>query len=131
MTDEAMHSKIEQVGGAAKWSLLLNKDSEQDWFIEEVLLELTTHLGEENYKRLSDVEKTHFDLFLWVGCMMHKLLNTVIGGIMRMSKLWAKRGLCGPVLLPNCDNNVVLVEYGANTEDDINKVLGERPSAAA
>lgn len=47
---------------------------------------LALRLGEEEFEKLLD--ERELDLFFWVGCAMHKELNSIVGGYAAASKYW-------------------------------------------
>ncbi|KLO06451.1 hypothetical protein SCHPADRAFT_861403, partial [Schizopora paradoxa] len=105
VADEAQAEKISEVG-EAKWDGMSSNEREK--LLDDAISALAWRLGEEKYASLSAEEKKDFDLFLWVGCMMHKLLNAVKGGCAKFSSFWARKNLRGPLLLPNRDNDAAL-----------------------
>ncbi|KAJ3831100.1 hypothetical protein F5878DRAFT_647944, partial [Lentinula raphanica] len=50
-------------------------------------------------------EKDNVDLFLWVGCCMHKEMNAFKAGVTEMEAWWAKNDIDPPIHLPNRDND--------------------------
>ena len=76
--------------------------------IEEAVAELE----KKEFNNLSDEEKHLFQLFIWVGCGCHRDLNTIWGGYVAMADWWIENGLEEehPVLLANCDNDLVVQE---------------------
>jgi hypothetical protein len=89
-----------------------------------MLEEVVAELGKEAFDNLSDDEKRIFRLFIWAGCGCHKDLNTVKGGYMAMMRFWKERGLEGPVLLANHDNDPVVQERNTTIEQ------GDTPTPA-
>jgi len=119
---KAESDMIEVAGGQQKWAALSDnaQAEEQAVMLEEVVAEL----GKEAFDNLSDDEKQIFRLFIWAGCGCHKDLNTVKGGYMAMMRFWKERGLEGPVLLANRDNDPVVQERNTTIEQ------GDTPTPA-
>ena len=119
---KAESDMIKVAGGQQKWAALSDnaQAEEQAVMLEEVVAEL----GKEAFDNLSDDEKQIFRLFIWAGCGCHKDLNTVKGGYMAMMRFWKERGLEGPVLLANRDNDPVVQERNTTIEQ------GDTPTPA-
>ncbi len=74
---QARQSTIEKLGGEAAWNSL--SPQMQRVHTDRYTAEVACKLGELAYGKMSDEEKEEFDLFIWAGCCMHKLLNSVKG----------------------------------------------------
>ncbi|KAJ7649623.1 hypothetical protein FB45DRAFT_730809 [Roridomyces roridus] len=98
VTDEA----IRDAGGFSAWDAL--SDDEQKSKINEIRQRVVRDIGQEEFNKLTDAEKSDVDLFLWAGCCMHKEMNAFKGGAHAMSEFWTKRGLTPPMKLFNRDN---------------------------
>jgi hypothetical protein len=61
-------------------------------------------LGADKLGELRPEECQYAALFIWGGCCMHKEMNSVKGGNVRMMAFWAKNNLPGPKMLFNKDN---------------------------
>ncbi|KAL5520172.1 hypothetical protein ACEPAG_9385 [Sanghuangporus baumii] len=108
----ARASHISQTGGFEAWEKLSDEDRIQK--DAEIFDKLCESLSNEAYEQLSEVERRRLDLWVWVGCAMHKDLNAVKGGDSAMRAKWKEiKDSPGPVLLVNKDNDAVL-----EAEDD-------------
>ena len=91
---------MREIGGSERY-LALSID-EQLQFARRLIREAQICLGERVYQRLSPEEKEFVDYWVWSGCAMHKDLNTMKGGVGRMSKCWIEFGDgTAPVALMN------------------------------
>ncbi|GBE77601.1 hypothetical protein SCP_0104810 [Sparassis crispa] len=102
----SMDLTVMAAGGEAKWNELSH--DEQVSLNLAKMKEEYLQLGEKRFGNLPAEEKRGFELFLWLGCCMHKDLNSVKGGNITMSGVWQKNGLTPPMLLANKDNAVTL-----------------------
>ena len=102
---------IVQAGGTNKWECL--SQSEQAALFENAFIEGIHALSNNQYSSLPDKQHRALDFFVWVGCSMHKELNTVKGGNMEMAAEWEKLGLMRPIPLYNKDN-VATVQLEGN-----------------
>ena len=98
--------KVALAGGEKAWDAF--SDEEKAVYNNEMLKDLTRDLGEAAYDKLSDHEKAMLNLFVWVGCCMHKDLNSVKGGNKDMMAWWGENDVQGPIRLANRDNAAVL-----------------------
>ncbi|KDN34700.1 hypothetical protein RSAG8_12222, partial [Rhizoctonia solani AG-8 WAC10335] len=57
--------------------------------------------GESAFKDLPEDEQEAAKLFVWTGCCMHKELNAVKGGVVKMSVEWENLNLTPPIALKN------------------------------
>jgi len=111
---EATERAIVAAGGYHGWEKLSSD--------EKITRNLATcadicrRIGEEEFMQLSDQEKSAIDWFVWVGCCMHKELNTVKGGAARFPGFWARNNLPGPVKLMNRDNDAAAALGGEARE---------------
>ncbi|KAJ3831319.1 hypothetical protein F5878DRAFT_667679 [Lentinula raphanica] len=92
-----------EAGGPEAWILL--SEAEQKTLNERIYLELAREIGQAEFEALSDEEKANIDLFLWVGCCMHKEMNAFKGGVSAMEVWWGRNNLDPPIPLPNWDND--------------------------
>ncbi|EPQ56563.1 hypothetical protein GLOTRDRAFT_40296 [Gloeophyllum trabeum ATCC 11539] len=102
----ALLQKISAVGGQLVWESMSEED--QLKHSAEMLTELKTTIGSEVYEALPEAQKRELNLFIWVGCCMHKEMNSVKGGNTAMTGWWAAHGILGPILLPNKFNTANL-----------------------
>ncbi|KAI0055922.1 hypothetical protein BV25DRAFT_1842639 [Artomyces pyxidatus] len=100
---EEKEQELADAGGLDHWNKLSAAEKEQK--NKETYHRICMRLGDEVYAGFSDEEKEIADLFIWMGCCMHKELNTVKGGNAAMMAYWEKNGLRGPILLMNKDND--------------------------
>lgn len=119
---KAESDMIKVAGGQQKWAALSDNAQAEERAV--MLEEVVAELGKEAFGNLSDDEKRIFRLFIWAGCGCHKDLNTVKGGYMAMMRFWKERGLEGPVLLANRDNDPVVQERNTTIEQ------GDTPTPA-
>lgn len=82
----------------------------------EAMKDLVTELGKGKYTQLTEQEKRDLQLFIWVGCGMHKDMNAGKGGDKEMQSFWPEEGITGPVLLANCDNAPVIDDIDSDSE---------------
>ncbi|KIJ45464.1 hypothetical protein M422DRAFT_250782 [Sphaerobolus stellatus SS14] len=83
---EATKLAIDEIGGPNAWEALpqaariaRNKNTQADIYRK---------IGEEEFQKLSPEQQEAIDLFIWVGCCMHKELNTFKSGYIGMSTWW-------------------------------------------
>jgi hypothetical protein len=105
---------IQKVGGSPKWNKCSHE--EQQVHILTALPAVLMSAGESLYAELPKSEKRELDLFIFVGCGMHKALNGFHGGVVAMAKVWDRLGVSGPVLLLNKDNATILQDITNSTE---------------
>lgn len=103
---EMYSQKIADVDGINAWNGL--SDEEYMKMDTNAAHQLYRCLGDEVYKTMPVDAQHSYDLFLWVGCCMHKELNSVKDGSVMMTAWWAKNGVKGPILLANKDNDATL-----------------------
>ena len=104
----AQTKMIQAAGGQKKWDTLpeTTKAEKRAKMVEDVVQEL----GKGAFELLDSHEKRLLQLFIWAGCGCHKDLNTVRGGYVAMEKWWKERGIEGPIILANRDNDAILEE---------------------
>jgi len=93
---------IEHDGGYERWNAL--DDEEKRKQLTEVHKQICVQFGNEAFAALSNEDQKMADLFIWMGCCMHKELNSVKGGNSSMMAWWVEAGATGPMLLMNKDN---------------------------
>ncbi|KDQ56101.1 hypothetical protein JAAARDRAFT_48449 [Jaapia argillacea MUCL 33604] len=113
---EGLCQKMVEVGGEEAWNALaIEKQTEHEL---SVISSLTKVLGHDELAQLSPAERRIYEMFLKVGCCMHKDLNTVRYGALVMMLWWAAHGVPGPTLLPNKDNAAILAGAIFNNKDE-------------
>ncbi len=118
--------RINELRGITIWeSLTLVDQLHHD---KGILVDLSHELGGQEYETLPEPEKWKFDLFLWVGCCMHKDLNTVKGGDKAMSKCWKSSSLTSPILFANKDNTAILASTIPGSELSAAEICAEKVS---
>ncbi|KAJ3766075.1 hypothetical protein FB446DRAFT_827727 [Lentinula raphanica] len=94
---------VQKAGGPTAWETL--SVEERTRRIIEMKKQLVRDIGEEEFQRLTDAEKSDVDLFLWAGCCMHKEMNAFKGGCVGFDEFWDEHPeLDPPIPLPNRDN---------------------------
>jgi hypothetical protein len=99
---EVGRKTVECAGGPDMWNGLSKE--EQDACMHKSRGEMYRERGQKQFETLSEVEKRSVNLFLWAGCCMHKELNSVKGGNVRMMAWWGENEVIGPIKLMNRDN---------------------------
>lgn len=99
---EASRSAMEAAGGLATWTSL-SPETRMAAYIEHIN-NASTLLGKSLYDDLPAEERRPLDLFLRLGCAMHKDLNSVKGGNTAMTAAWGELRAVPPVLLANKEN---------------------------
>lgn len=104
----ANERKLEAVGGPVAWESL--GEDQQAMLNRQTMDQVISELGQKAYDSLPDDERREIDLFLWMGCCMHKSLNAFRGGNLAMMALWGTdlKAVEPPVLLANKSNAAVL-----------------------
>ncbi|TFY54149.1 hypothetical protein EVG20_g9828, partial [Dentipellis fragilis] len=110
---EASRESIEAVGGIQEWERMgtANKEAHLKIAYQNVMVKL----GKDAFTALSDVEKADIDFFVWTGCCMHKELNAVKGGNVRMMAWWVESKVEGPIKLMNRDNARTVTLTGSSS----------------
>ncbi|KAJ3817778.1 hypothetical protein F5880DRAFT_1617968 [Lentinula raphanica] len=94
---------VQKAGGPVVWERL--PVEERTHRIEDMKKQLTKDIGEAEFQKLSDAEKTEVDLFLWAGCCMHKEMNAFKGGCVGLDEFWDNHpDVASPISFPNRDN---------------------------
>ena len=97
-----MDSLLEVAGGPEGWDAL---PAERKKVLGDAAVwQLWINFGKLAFAQLSDKEKSAVDFFVWAGCCMHKELNAMKGGNVRIQAWWGDNTIVGPVLLMNKDN---------------------------
>ena len=105
---EANDKKIAEAGGQAAWDVL--PKAEQLQADVDMMNVVIWQLGRKAYYNMTDEERQVMDLFIWVGCCMHKELNSVKHANLFMVKYWRDNKITGPILMPNKDNRSALAD---------------------
>ncbi|KAJ3765572.1 hypothetical protein FB446DRAFT_794919, partial [Lentinula raphanica] len=94
---------VQKAGGPLAWEQL--SFEERTRRIVDMKKQLTEDIGEAEFQKLSDIEKSEVDLFLWAGCCMHKEMNAFKGGCVGLDEFWdAHPEISSPLPFPNRDN---------------------------
>ncbi|KAJ3965351.1 hypothetical protein EV361DRAFT_810856 [Lentinula raphanica] len=94
---------VQKAGGPLAWEQLSFEEHTRR--IVDMKKQLTEDIGEAEFQKLSDIEKSEVDLFLWAGCCMHKEMNAFKGGCVGLDKFWdAHPEISSPLPFPNHDN---------------------------
>ncbi|KAF8597131.1 hypothetical protein BDV93DRAFT_513596 [Ceratobasidium sp. AG-I] len=64
-------------------------------------LALAIQIGKAEFQKLSPEMQFDIDFLAWIGCCMHKELNSVKGGVTEMASAWAMLVLDSPIALRN------------------------------
>jgi hypothetical protein len=111
---EVHEKEIAEAGGAEKWSQLSREAQEE--INVNAMKDMVTELGKAKYAELTEEEKGELQLFIWVGCGMHKDMNAGKGGDTEMQSFWPEEEIPGPVLLANRDNAPVINDIDSDSE---------------
>lgn len=90
----------------------------------EIARGVIRRVGEDSYAALPQAEREVAELFVHAGCCMHKELNAAKGGYSRLQRFWKSRGLTGPCLLMNKDNDAAAQAGGAAAVQAAQKSTG-------
>ena len=83
---KAWDEVLTEVGGIESWESLSKE--RQDDLLGSIVHRVRVMFGEEAYEKLTPAEKRRADLFIWMGCAMHKDLNATKGGAEAMAESW-------------------------------------------
>ncbi|KAJ3973309.1 hypothetical protein EV361DRAFT_843701 [Lentinula raphanica] len=104
---------IQKAGGPTAWERLSLE--ERTHRIAEMKKQLVRDIGEAEFQKLTNTEKSEVDLFLWAGCCMHKEMNAFKGGCIGFDEFWNENPeFNSPIPLPNRDN-AAAIRLGAGT----------------
>lgn len=128
--DKARKDTIDKLGGLPVWNSLSSEM--QRVHTDRYTSEVACQLGTLAYEGMTEAERTEFELFVWTGCCMHKLLNSVKGAMSEIcsSKFYLVRGLSGPLMLPNRDNAAVLSDPSASETSSRARAAAETQAGA-
>lgn len=104
--DDERNEMIHDIGGLEKWHAL--SPDERKEHCGEMFKKLAIDLGKEKYLTIGTEDQHELDLFIWVGCGMHKCSNGGKRGDIAMTEWWSQNNVEGPIDLPNRDNAPVL-----------------------
>ncbi|KAH9898167.1 hypothetical protein C8Q73DRAFT_779911 [Cubamyces lactineus] len=113
---DAGAAAIQSVGGEDAWMVL--SDEERVAITAEEIERARMMLGKSLLEALPEAEQRPLDLFLRLGCAMHKDLNSVKGGNAAMMAEWANLGVPPPILLANKQNASTLRDI------DVDAIVG-------
>ncbi|KAI0683922.1 hypothetical protein C8T65DRAFT_749159 [Cerioporus squamosus] len=102
LTLEVTASVIAAAGGLTAWEELSVEDRVGSFAAK--LRTAMMNVGKDVYAELPAEEKRPLDLFVRLGCAMHKDLNAVKGGASVMGPAWIEMGATPPILLANKEN---------------------------
>lgn len=109
---------MEEIGGPEHYCVLSTE--EQIQFAKRLVHEAQISLGERAYQQLSPAEKVIVDYWVWSGCIMHKDLNAMKGGVERMAKQWVGLGdEIAPVVLMNKFKTIAAKSSATLEEEDL------------
>jgi len=111
---ECSESAIAAAGSSKQWDLL--SPAEQSARNKSTYAKLLQTIGEEEFQKLIEEEKSAIDLFIWAGCCMHKELNTFKAGCKAFPGFWKSNNLEPPVKLMNKDNRAAAELGNASTK---------------
>lgn len=77
--EKTCQAYIDKLGGIDAWSS--QSPQMQRVHTDRYTAEVASQLGEKALGEMNNEERDEFDLFLWAGCCMHKLLNSVKGAM--------------------------------------------------
>ena len=98
-----IEQNITEIGGMACWEAL--SPGERESCEVAAYKRLCIKLGEDRLDALTPEQRRYASLFIWGGCCMHKEMNSVKGGNVRMMAWWSESNLEGPMKLFNRDNS--------------------------
>ncbi|KAL5476491.1 hypothetical protein ACEPAI_3348 [Sanghuangporus weigelae] len=104
-TSQGRREMVLEVGGESAWNELTAEEQNKKKLV--LTKRLANELANEALQSLPEDERRHIVMFVWVGCGMHKDLNSVKGGDSAMQEEWKKHRI-SPCLLANKDNAAVL-----------------------
>ncbi|TFK82844.1 hypothetical protein K466DRAFT_499535, partial [Polyporus arcularius HHB13444] len=106
LIEASMTDAVDASGGVTAWASLSPELQVSSY--SKSLRQQTAALGKDLFGALPDTERRPLQLFLRLGCAMHKDLNSFKGGNTAMMAEWGIRGLTPPILLANKDNAATL-----------------------
>ncbi|EDR09156.1 uncharacterized protein LACBIDRAFT_326543 [Laccaria bicolor S238N-H82] len=99
---EENQKKVSAVGGLDTFDAL--SPQEQDVQNKAMYERVCSHVGEKSFNAMSAAQQHAANLFIWVGCCMHKELNAIKIGDTSMGAFWKEENLTPPMKLMNKDN---------------------------
>ncbi len=128
LIENSTTASVSAVGGSASWAIM-SAEQRATVYVDQ-LNEAISQVGKELYEALPDQEKRPLDLFLRLGCAMHKDLNSVKGGAAAMANAWADLDAPPPILLANKDNELTLQDVDVETLSAASLLLADNLSPA-
>lgn len=106
--------KIEDIGGVEAWNSLSDDEKQS---CEALMMEsIALTIGEEVYQNLSEEDRWQLDLYLRMGCILHKDMNIFKYANNAMVKCHTESpDLPRPILLANRDNAATLSRSSGST----------------
>lgn len=99
---EVNDDKILSVGGITAWNSLSEEEQDNQQALAHA--RVISRIGNDAYDSLGPEEKRIVNLFIHMGCCMHKEMNSGKGGNSFMMKSWDEAEIPGPIKLMNRDN---------------------------
>lgn len=93
---------ITEVRGITAWNSLSEEEQDNQQALAHVCV--ISRIGNDTYDSLGPEEKRIVNLFIHMGCCMHKEMNSGKGSNSFMMKSWDEAEIPGPIKLMNCNN---------------------------
>ncbi|CDO76930.1 hypothetical protein BN946_scf185006.g12 [Trametes cinnabarina] len=126
---DASAAAVAASGGLAIWTML-SSEAQTAAYVDQ-FNNATMELGRTLYERLPTEERRPLDLFMRLGCAMHKDLNSVKGGNSTMTAVWAGLHTAPPVLLANKENASILQDVDLDVLAAASSLLSTEDLTAA
>ena len=112
LSAKAHAQKIEDIGGIDIWNSLSDKEKQSS---EALMMEnIALVIGEDIYNNLSDEERFQLDLYLRMGCILHKDMNIFkYANAAMVSRHTEDPDLPSPIILANRNNAATLSRLSA------------------
>ncbi len=128
LIEDTTAASVRAVGGCTNWAIM-SAEQRSAIYVDQ-LNRAIAQIGRALYEGLPDQERRPLDLFLRLGCAMHKDLNSVKGGAAAMANVWADLDAPPPVLLANKDNASTLQDVDLDTLSAASLLLSDSLSPA-
>ncbi|TFK77818.1 hypothetical protein K466DRAFT_607657, partial [Polyporus arcularius HHB13444] len=128
LIEDTTAASVRAVGGSTSWAIM--SAEERSTVYVDQLNRAISQVGKELYEALPSQERRPLDLFLRLGCAMHKDLNSVKGGAAAMANAWADLDAPPPILLANKDNASTLQDVDLETLSTASLLLTDTLSPA-
>lgn len=128
LIEDTTAASVRAVGGSTSWAIM--SAEERSTVYVDQLNRAIPQVGKELYEALPSKERRPLDLFLCLGCAMHKDLNSVKGGAAVMANAWADLDAPPPILLANKDNASTLQDVNLETLSTASLLLTDTLSPA-